>query len=72
MPTLSVTVINKKTDKVLNSEYPNILLDDSIKKIKQKLFVFFPELIPNLVKIEVQNDYGDYITISDSNSLLIV
>jgi len=70
MPTLSVTVVNKKTDKVLNNEYPNILLDDSIKKIKQKLFVFFPELIPNLVKIEIQDDSGNFITISDSNSLL--
>jgi hypothetical protein len=70
MPTLSVTVVNKKTDKVINNEYPNILLDDSIKKTKEKLFAFFPEFIPNLVKIEVQNDSGDFITISDSNSIL--
>lgn len=70
MPTLSVTVVNKNTDKVINNEYPNVLLDDSIKKIKEKLFVFFPELIPNLVKIQVQNDSGDYITILDSNSIL--
>jgi hypothetical protein len=70
MPTLSVTVVNKKTDKVINNEYPNILLDDSIKKIKEKLFVFFPELIPNLVKIDVQNNDGEFLTIIDSNSLL--
>lgn len=70
MPTLSVTVVNKKTDKVINNEYPNILLDDSIKKTKEKLFAFFPEFIPNLIKIEIQNDSGDFITISDSNSIL--
>ena len=54
MPTLSVIVVNKKTNNVINNEYPNILLDDSIKKIKEKIFVFNAELIPNLIKIEIK------------------
>lgn len=70
MPTLSVVVVNRKTDKVINNELPNILLDDSIKKIKDKLFVFYPDLIPNLLKVEIQDNSGNFITIKDSNSLL--
>lgn len=70
MPSLSVTVVNRKTDKVINDDYPNILLDDSIKQIKEKLFVFYPELIPNLIKVEIQNDDGNFIPITNSISLL--
>jgi hypothetical protein len=70
MPTLSVSVFNKKDDKIINENYPNIVLDDSIKKIKDKLFVFYPEFIPNLIKLELKNKDGSYTTIKDSNSLL--
>jgi len=70
MPTLSVIVVNKKTNKVINDEYPNILLDDSIKKIKEKIFVFNADLIPNLIKIEIKDDSDNFIIINDSNSLL--
>jgi hypothetical protein len=70
MPTLSVIAINKTKDEVINTTFPNILLDDSIKKIKEKLFVFNPELIPNLVKVEIKDDIGNFINIKDSNSLL--
>ena len=52
MPTLSVTVVDKIKDKVINEEYPNILLDDSIKVIKQKIFAYHPEFIPNNLKLE--------------------
>ena len=65
MPSLNVSVIY--SDKII---YNNILLDDSIKKIKEKLFVFFPDLIPNLIKIEVEDNEGNFITIKNSNSLL--
>ena len=70
MPTLSVVAINRKTNKVINNEFPNILLDDSIKKIKEKLFVFFPDLIPNLLKVEIQSANGKFVSLNDSNSLL--
>jgi hypothetical protein len=70
MPTLSVIAVNRKTDKVINDEYPNILLDDSIKQIKQKLFVFHPELIPNLLKVEIKDENDNLISITNSNSLL--
>jgi hypothetical protein len=70
MPTLSVMVVNRKTNKVINDEYPNILLDDSIKKIKEKIFVFNADLIPNLIKIQIKDDSGNFIIINDSNSLL--
>ena len=68
MPNLNVSVIY--LDKILNIENPNIIIDDSIKKIKDKLFVFFPDLIPNLIKIKVQDNDGNFITIKNSNSLL--
>lgn len=70
MPTLSVSVINKQDNKIINEKYPNIVLDDSVKKIKEKLFVFNPEFIPNLIKIEIENEDGTFTTIKDSNSLL--
>lgn len=70
MASLRVVAINRKTDQIINTEHPNILLDDSIKQIKEKLFVFNPDLIPNLIKIEIQDIDGNFITIKDSNSLL--
>jgi hypothetical protein len=70
MPTLSVIIINRKTNNVINDEHPNILLDDSIKKIKEKIFVFNAEFIPNLIKIEIKDDSGNFKIINDSNSLL--
>ena len=69
MPTLSVTVVDKITNKVINEERPNILLDDSIKKIKEKIFAFHPDLIPNILKIQVQNN-DEFITITDINAIL--
>lgn len=70
MPSLSVIVVNKETTKIINEEYPHVLLDDSIKKIKEKLFVFNAELIPNLTKIEIEDESGNLLIIKDSDSLL--
>lgn len=68
MPNINVSVIY--LDEIINLENPNIIIDESIKKIKEKLFVFFPDLIPNLIKIKVQDNEGNFITIKNSNSLL--
>ncbi len=70
MPTLTVQVINKTTNTILNEKFPTILLDDSIKQIKEKIFVFFPDFIPNLIKLEIQNDKQEFMSITNSNSLL--
>ena len=70
MPTLSVTVVDKIKDKVINEEYPNILLDDSIKVIKQKIFAYHPEFIPNNLKLEYKNNNDEFVIINDSASIL--
>lgn len=64
MTRLTVTVIDKITNNIINVD--NILLDDSIKKIKEKLFIYNPEFIPALLKIEVKDKI-----VKDSNELLL-
>jgi len=70
MSNLNVILINKKNNQILNVDHPNILLDDSIKKIKEKLFVFYPEFVPNLLKVEIKTDKDDFIIVKNSNMLV--
>lgn len=51
------------------SLYPNIFLDDSIKKIKDKLFLYNPEFIPNFLKVEVEVG-STKILVDNSNNIL--
>lgn len=70
MLTLKVKVIDKHTSKVLNEEHPHIFIDDSVKTIKEKLFTYNPALLPNFLKVEVENGQ-DLILVKDSNSILL-
>lgn len=72
LKSLSVSVINKNDDTVINENHPHIMIDDSLKIIKQKLFAFHPLLIPNLTKFEVYDyDNQKYKIITEqSNELL--
>ena len=74
--TLSVKIINKIDNMVLDKNF-NILIDDTISQIKEKLFVNTKEInyYPNFLKIEIfekgQNgDLGIYKTIKSDNCLL--
>lgn len=68
---LRVSVINKHNQITINKKHPNIMLDDSLKIIRQKIFAFHPNFIPNLTKFEVYDKNNDkYNVITDNNELL--
>ena len=69
MRSLSVKVINKTTNEIINDIEPHILLDDSVRKIKEKL-LYFNTFIPNLIKLEIKQETNTFIKIKDSNDLL--
>jgi hypothetical protein len=67
MKSLKINIINDNELIVQD----NILIDDSIKIIKQKLFANHNTLIPNLLKFEIKNDNNGIITnIKNDNDLL--
>jgi hypothetical protein len=68
---LNILFINKVNNEVVNAVEPTILIDDYANIAKDKLFAFKEgiDYIPNLIKMEIQNE-NEYISITDSNSLL--
>lgn len=69
---LNILFINKFNNEVINAVEPTILIDDYTNVAKEKIFAFKEgiDYIPNLVKLEIKSDNGEYIQIIDSNSLL--
>jgi hypothetical protein len=64
---LDVKVINTENNKELILENSKIFLDDSIKKIKEKLFIFDASYVPNFLKIQVNKSNN---VITNSNDIL--
>lgn len=63
---LGVTIINKiNNEKITIDSSPNVFLDDSIKNVKEKLFLYNPEFIPNFLKVQI----GDK-TVTNPNDIL--
>lgn len=76
---LSVIFISRKDGKVINTEGPNVLIDEMVSTIKEKMFALIPGIgmYPGFVKLEVVetvNDSGNKVIypriVTDSNSLL--
>jgi len=67
---LSVILINKTTNDIINKERPNILIDEVPSVIKEKLFGLTEgvDYIPNLLQLELQID--KLTTITDNFPIL--
>jgi hypothetical protein len=61
---LNVIVTDKIKNQVINKERPHILIDDNLKAVKDKLFAFDGDYIPNLLKLEYKNNEGEFILIT--------
>lgn len=68
---LSVIFISKKDGHVINSEVPNVLVDEMVTTIKEKLFALINGIgmYPGFVKLEVRESNTNRV-ILDNNSLL--
>ncbi len=74
---LSVIFVNKSDGSVINQKTPNVIVDEGVSIIKEKLFALTNGIgmYPGFVKMEVQDSQsfgneGQFKTIIDSNSLL--
>ena len=65
---LKVVVIDSNTGKVVNSNGPHILIDESPADIKAKLFAFNPgfDYIPNLLKLELEINSEKQVVVSST------
>ena len=69
MKSLKINIINDNDNSPIVQD--NILIDDSIKMIKQKLFANHNTLIPNLLKFEIKNGNNGIITVIKSDNDLL-
>ncbi len=69
--TLSVLIIDKKEQTLINEEQPNVLIDDTISMMKEKLFALTNGIswYPGFTKVETRID-NKYNVIQDNNSIL--
>lgn len=69
---LSVIVVNKTNNDIINEKEPNILVDDNLSVIKEKLFAFNTGIsfLPSLLKVEVKDKNNNFILLKDHNSLV--
>jgi hypothetical protein len=70
---VSLTVVNKQTGEILNESGPYLLVDDTPRVLKQKLFLLTKFDIlnyPKLLQIEIVDKDGQYKTVVGNNPLL--